>query len=315
MKARLALAAYVLIKGCDASLLKWLQERGQLSMARFGMAVDPISFCNVFFFASLASGLVLLLIDLPGVRRQLPALTGGDRWLLASRAALGFCIGPLAYFLALRQLPVVSLTLLLTLILPVTALLARSLLGEPLPRRFGLTLLLLPAGLWLSSAMAGSMSSTAGSTAGNSLGGVGWALVSVLAFACAGILNRLSASRGWGTGLSLGVTSLGAAVVFGLIALLMYGPDHFFFPRLWWVVGVLLGYAGVIRVGSELCLLTSYRQLGALAVALWGNAVVVVAILSAHLLLGEPVGPRTLAGAGLILSALVLGGDGTNRER
>jgi hypothetical protein len=74
-------------------------------MARFGIAVDPISFCNVFFFASLASGLVLLLMDLPGVRRQLPALTGGDRWLLASRAALGFCIGPLAYFLALRPPP------------------------------------------------------------------------------------------------------------------------------------------------------------------------------------------------------------------
>ena len=313
MRGRLALAAYVLIKGCDPSLLKWLQERGQLSMVRFGMAVDPISFCNVFFFASLASGLVLLLMDLPGVRRQLPTLTGGDRWLLASRAALGFCIGPLAYFLALRQLPVVSLTLLLNLILPVTALLARSLLGEPLPRRFGLTLVLLPAGLWLSSAMAGSMNSPADRD--RILIGVGWALVSVVAFACAGILNRLSATRGWGIGLSLGLTSLGAAAVFGLIALRIYGPDHFFFPRMWWVVGVLLGYAGVIRVGSELCLLTSYRQLRALDVALWGNAVVVVAILSAHLLLGEPVGPRTLAGAALILSALALGVDGTNRER
>jgi drug/metabolite transporter (DMT)-like permease len=307
VKGRLALGAYVLIKGCDPSLLKWLQERGQLSMARFGIAEDPISFCNVFFFASLASGLVLLLIDLPGVRRELPTLTGSDRWLLASRAALGFCIGPLAYFLALRQLPVVSLTLLLTLILPVTALLARSLLGEPLPRRFGLTLVLLPAGLWLSSAMAGSMDSAA--DRGRILSGVGWALVSVLAFACAGILNRLSASRNWGIGLTLGLTSLGAAAVFGIIALLMYGPDHFFFPRLWWVVGVLLGYAGVIRVGSELCLLASYRQLGALAVALWGNGVVVVAILSAHLLLGEPLGPRTLAGSALILSALALGVD------
>jgi drug/metabolite transporter (DMT)-like permease len=62
-------------------------------------------------------------------------------------------------------------------------------------------------------------------------------------------------------------------------------------------------------VGSELCLLASYRQLGALAVALWGNGVVVVAILSAHVLLGEPLGPRTLAGSALILSALALGVD------
>jgi drug/metabolite transporter (DMT)-like permease len=133
-----------------------------------------------------------------------------------------------------------------------------------------------------------------------------WALVSVLAFALAGILNRLSAGRPWGIGLSLGVTSLGAAVVFGLISLLLYGPDHFLYLRMWWVVGVLLVYAGVIRLGSELCLLTSYRQLGALSVALWGNAVVVVAFLSAHLLLGEAIGPRTLGGAALILAALLV---------
>lgn len=303
MRARLALLAYVLIKGCDPSILKWLQERGETAVVRYGMQQDPISFCNVFFFASLVSGLGLLLIDLPGVRRQLPALTGGDRALLASRAALGFCIGPMAYFLALRRLPVVNLTLILTLILPVTALLARSVLGEPLPRRFVLSLVLLPLGLWLSSTMGAPVTSAEGST---SIAGVLWALVSVLAFALAGILNRLSAGRPWGIGLSLGVTSLGAAVVFGLISLLLYGPDHFLYLRMWWVVGVLLVYSGVIRLGSELCLLRSYRQLGALSVALWGNAVVVVAFLSAHLLLGEAIGPRTLGGAALILAALLV---------
>ncbi|MFN6353948.1 MAG: DMT family transporter [Cyanobacteriota bacterium] len=306
MRAGLALLAYVLIKGCDPTLLKWLQERGETAVARYGMQEDPISFCNVFFFASLATGLASLAIDLPGVKRQLSALTSGDRLLLASRAALGFCIGPMAYFLALRRLPVVSLTLIFTLILPVTAVLALVVLREPLPKRFGLSLTLLPVGLWLSSSMAMPMASAADRS--TSLAGVLWALVSVVAFAIAGVLNRLTAGRPWGLGLSLGVTSLGAAVVFGLISLLLYGPDHFLYLRTWWVVGVLLIYAGVVRLGSELCLLISYRHLGALAVALWGNGVVVVALLSAHLFLGESLGPRTLAGAVGILAALVVSG-------
>lgn len=62
-------------------------------------------------------------------------------------------------------------------------------------------------------------------------------------------------------------------------------------------MGVLLIYAGVVRLGRELCLLMSCRHLDALAVA------------SAPLLLGESLGTLTLGGAALILAALAVGGQ------
>jgi len=135
--APLALLGHVLLSGCDASVLTAGGE-------------DPISFGNVFFYANLATGLVVLLLDRGCLKRQLPQLVLRDRSLLCLRAALGSLIGPICYFLALQRLTVISQTLLFTLILPVTALLAQLLLREPLPKRFGFSLALLPLGLLIS---------------------------------------------------------------------------------------------------------------------------------------------------------------------
>lgn len=308
--APLALLAYVLIRGCDASVLKWLQERGAATVLRTGGAEDPISFSNVFFFASLGTGVAMLLVDRGGVRRQWPQLSMADRALLASRALLGFLLGPIAYFLALQRLSVTSQTLLFTLILPLTALLARWLLQEPLPPRFALTLVLLPAGLLISRSM--ELAGTAG--VGLDPLGVCWALLSVAAFALCGVLNRMVAGRPWGVGLTLGLSSLLAALVFGGLTLLVFGPAQFLHLRWWWLMGVLLVYTGGISVGGELMLLASYRGLGAITVAIWGNAGVLVALASAHLLLGEPLGPRTLLGAAVVLAALLAGGTAAAME-
>ena len=59
---------------------------------------------------------------------------------------------------------------------------------------------------------------------------------------------------------------------------------------------------------SELLLLMSYRGLGAITVALWGNAGIFVSLVSAYLLLGEVLNARTLMGALLILAALLMAG-------
>ncbi|MFN9618401.1 MAG: EamA family transporter [Synechococcaceae cyanobacterium] len=301
--APLALLAYVLLRGCDASVLKWLQERGAATLLRTGGAEDPISFSNVFFFANLAIGLTVTLLDRRRLQVELPQLTSADRALWIGRASLGSLLGPIGYFLALQRLSVTSQTLLFTLILPATALLAWLLLREPLPRRFGLTLVLLPAGLLISRSMQGMLSPEAG---GLDPLGVAWALMSVAAFAAAGVLNRLVADKDWGTGLTIGLSSLLAALVFGLITLLLSGPAQFLHLRWWWVMGVLLVYTASISLGGELLLLLSYRGLGATTVALWGNGCVLVSLLSAHLLLGERLGPHTLAGAALILAALLV---------
>ena len=92
--APLALAAYILIRGCDASVLKWLQERGVATALRSGGGEDPISLCNVFFFATLLSGLVLAVADRRRLERELPKLGPGDLGLLGHGPALASWSAP-----------------------------------------------------------------------------------------------------------------------------------------------------------------------------------------------------------------------------
>jgi drug/metabolite transporter (DMT)-like permease len=67
-------------------------------------------------------------------------------------------------------------------------------------------------------------------------------------------------------------------------------------------------YTACINLGGELLLLMSYRRLGAITVALWGNGAIFVSLVSAYLLLGEALSMRTLIGALLILAALLMAG-------
>ena len=305
--APLALLGYVLLRGCDASVLKWLQERGAATLLRTAGAVDPISFGNVFFYANLATGLVVILLDRGCLKRQLPQLVLRDRSLLCLRSALGSLIGPICYFLALQRLSVISQTLLFTLILPITALLAHLLLREPLPKRFGFSFALLPLGLLISRNVDLSLF-WAAPWSGLDPVGLALGLLSVLAFSASGVLNRVVVDKGWGAGLSIGLTNLLAALVFGTITLVFYGPAQFLYMRWWWLFGLLLVYTACINLGGELLLLMSYRGLGAITVALWGNGGIFVSFVSAYLLLGEALSVRTLTGALLILAALLMAG-------
>jgi drug/metabolite transporter (DMT)-like permease len=303
--APLALLGYILLRGCDASVLKWLQERGAATLLRTDGAVDPIGFSNVFFYSNLATGLVILLLDQKRLRHQLPQLAPKDQSILCLRAFLGGLVGPICYFQALKTLSVSSQTLLFTLILPATALLAKLILQEPLPRRFGLSLALLPAGLLISHGI--HWSSTTGPSGHDlNLGGMSWSLVSVLAFSVSGILNRVTADKNWGTGLTIGLTNLLVAAVFGAVTLIAFGPEQFLYMRWWWLFGLLLIYTTCISLGGELLLLASYRGLGAITVALWGNAVILVALVSANIVLSEPLNLQTLLGAAVISGALLM---------
>ena len=136
--------------------------------------------------------------------------------------------------------------------------------------------------------------------------GVAWGSLAVIAFAIGGVLNRACSTRGMGVGLTVGLGSLGAAVIFAVIALTLYGPDHFIALKLWWVLGVIGGYGLTISLGSQWTLMLSYRQLGAAQISLWSSLTLVVALLGVHLLLGEPLGQATIGGTALILMAPIL---------
>jgi drug/metabolite transporter (DMT)-like permease len=303
--AWLALALYILLRGSDSTVLRWLQRSGSAAEVASQGGGNPISVCNVFFFSSLICGVVVLLLDRQRVRRQWPRLRPADRGLLALQGALGFLVGPTALYLALDRLGVIPQTLLFALILPVSALLGLWLLGERLPPRFPLSVVLLLAGLLLASGSMGGMGLPAG-TSGLDPRGVGWALVSVAAFSGSGVLNRMVAARGWGPGLTVGLGSVAAALVFGVAAVLLFGPEHFLHLRLWWVLGVLGLYACVITLGSQLALMASYRDLGIARISLWGALSLPIAFLEAGLLLGEPIGVGTIVGLATVLAALAV---------
>lgn len=294
------LSLYILLRGMDSTLLKVLQQAGSATHSAGGP--ETISFCNVYFFSSLICGLAVVVLDRTGLVANLSRLQSDDRLLLVLQSFSGFFLGPVAFYLALARLSVVEQTLLFSLTLPCTALAAHLLLREALPRSFAISAGLITIGLWL----ANNGNRQASSAAGSDMHGVVWALVGVLAFSISAVLNRLTAQRGLGVGLTVGVSSLAAAVVFGVIALSLFGPGHFFYLRLWWVLGLIGGYAIAITLGSQLSLMLAYARLGVLTVTFWSSLTIVVAIAAAHGVLKEPLQTNSVVGAAMIVAATAI---------
>ena len=294
MKSALLLGLFILLRGSEGNVLKLLQRGGD----------ELISFCNVFFFSSLITGVVMVLQERRVLGDQLKNLPAAERQLLAWQGFLGYLLGPIGFFLALEHLSVVAQTFLFSLTVPLSAIAAAGLLRERLPPLFPLTLGLICAGVLLGSSSSGGAMGML--TPDDQWLGVAWGSLAVIAFAIGGVLNRACSTRGMGVGLTVGLGSLGAAVIFAVIALTLYGPDHFIALKLWWVLGVIGGYGLTISLGSQWTLMLSYRQLGAAQISLWSSLTLVVALMGAHLLLGEPLGPAAIGGSTLILLALIL---------
>ncbi len=295
----LPLALYILLRGLDATVLKGLQDYGLQHPVG---GENPVSFCNVFFLAQLTVGLAALLPGRRTLAADLGRLGAADRRLLALDAVLGLFLGPIAYYLALESLSVISQTLLFALVLPLSALLARWWLGEALPAGFWLSVPLIGAGLALPQ---GAMALDSGRM--DEAAGIAWALVGVLAFAGSAVSGRAIAGRGWPAALTVGLPTLLSALGFGVIALVLFGPHHFLLLRLWWLVGVIGLYALTLSLGRELALRQAYRRCSVATVSLWASLALVVAVLSAALLLGEPLTAPVLGGSALVLAGVLAG--------
>ena len=293
------LALFILLRGSDSSLLKWLQIQGSAAAG----AGQPISFCNVFFFSSLVTGLAILFWDRRGTLRRLPSLTPTDRRLLVTHSFTGFFLAPMAYYLALEQLSVVQQTLLFSLTVPCTALVARFVLKESLPRLFPLSCGLITLGLLLS-ARAGAMADSPGMALDGR--GVAWACVGIAAFAWSGVNARLLSQKSIGVGLTIGVSSLMAAQAFAVIAIVLFGPSHFIALSRWWVLGVIGGYACLVTLGSQWSLMQAYACFGVVTVTVWATLTLVVSLVVAHGLLAEPLSPMAIGAAALIVLAVLV---------
>jgi len=94
--------------------------------------------------------------------------------------------------------------------------------------------------------------------------------------------------------------------VFALIALQQYGPEHFFYLSLWWVLGVIVVYGLTICLGAEVFRLFAQRHFQVAQVGLAGSAALVITVLSAALLLQEPIAPATVLSLLLVLAGVSL---------
>ena len=300
-------AIFIVLRGLDNTVLKLLQLHGASNPVN---GVNPVSFCNVFFFVQLISGVTFLFIGRRDLSEQIASLDRNDRYLLMSDAFLGRFLGPVAYFFSLNALSVITQTLLFALTLPVSALMARWILRERLPKAFTTSVLLISSGLLLHQL---SQMATIGQQ--TNLVGVGWALVGVMAFSGAALTGRTIAGRHLTASLSIGVGATASALVFGLLAILMFGPEHFLLLQIWWVLGVLLLYSLTLSLGSEVALRMAYRQASVATVSLLGSLSIVVAVTSAALLLNETIHPGTIIGVMLLVAGVRLSKKTTNPNR
>ncbi|SBO42118.1 hypothetical protein [Cyanobium sp. NIES-981] len=293
----MALLAYVVLKGLESTVVRALQLQG----ARHPVdGVNPVSACNLFFFALLVVGVSVMVADHRSLRRQLPRLQRHQWNLLGLDLLAGSLTGPLGSYMAIESLAVIEKTLVFTLVLPASALLSRLWLKEPFPRRFWLTTGVIGLGLGLASLGSGAPMGM------HRLAGLGWGAVGVAGFSCSAVTARRLGQEGLGLGLTTGLPSLLAALVFLAIGLVLFGAEHFMHLQLWWVAGVIGLYALTVVLGSEWSLRLSYRRFRVATVAVVGSLSLVVSVLSAAALLAEPAGPPVLLGSALVLAGVLL---------
>ncbi|MEB3194323.1 MAG: DMT family transporter [Cyanobacteriota bacterium] len=297
----IGLVGYVVVTGLRSTVLKGLQIQGSANPIG---GENPISFCNVFLVSQLMIGLALILSEPRRTWAQMGLLSRTQRIQLATDAFFGCFLAPMAFFLALDKLTVISQTLLFALTLPASALLARTWLKERLPERFWWSLGLITTGLLVGRLFR--PMALGHPEMMDQLTGVLWALVSVGATALRNCIRRTMAGHTLCRGLSVGIPNLAGALVFAVIALQQYGPQHFFYLRLWWVMGVIVIYGLTLCLGAEVLRQFSQRHYTVGQLGLASSTSLVVTVLTAALLLREPFQPATLASMVLILLGVSL---------
>ena len=301
------LTIFIVLRGLDNTVLKALQLYG---MNHPVDGVNPVSFCNIFFFVQLISGVTFLIKGRRGLQQEIINLKDHERHLLVGDAFLSRFLGPVAYYFSLNSLSVITQTLIFALILPVSGLMANWIIKESLPKNFIISMVLISSGLLLHQ-----LSGMVNVENNNNLVGIIWSVVGVMAFSGSALTGRKIAARRLSVGLSFGMGATISALVFGILAILLFGPHHFLLLKLWWVGGVLLLYALTISLGSELALRMAYRKSSVATVSLLGSLSIVVAVTSAALLLNETIHPGTILGVMLIITGVMLGRKGTNQNQ
>jgi drug/metabolite transporter (DMT)-like permease len=284
------------------------ETRGLALVALSTVAYGVLPILGKVAYAAGVSVLALLAWRYVVAALLVVALERGPRPPLRERLRLWgigsvFVFNSIAYFRALSEIPA-SVTALVLYTYPVIVALLAALVGvERLTGRAVVAAL---------SAFAGCALTARGAPAGAPLplSGVAWALAAALVYA-----SYIVLSSRFGAGVPARVLALhlaqAAAVVCVALALAEGGLALPLHPR------ALLSVAGIAVVSTVVAMtlfLAGMALVGPTRASVLSSLEVIVTLVLAFLLLGERLGPRQWAGAGLILGAVVLQNLGVLRR-
>lgn len=293
----------VLIFGASSAVTRKITELGS---QHFMNGENPISLCNVLFVGNLCALLVLLAIHRQQWRRHTLVQLTQQEWLnLSIVAVLAGAIAPGLIFQALATTQVTNVILVGRLEPPLTLALSVWLLHDRVGRWEVLGAIAAFVGVLLTVVLQPAQVS-AMQMGGLAIGlGELMAALGAIALAIATIIGKQKLGRVPVGLYTIVRTGLGT-VIFFLIALVLYGQDHFmgvFSPFLWkW----MLVYGVIIVVIGQSFWLTGLRASSVSMASIIGSFVPIAGIVAAYLILGEVPTRAQYIGGGVILLGLVL---------
>jgi drug/metabolite transporter (DMT)-like permease len=295
----------VLISAASNSVVAKLHNLGECHLAPDGR--NPISFCNIFFTGSVVAFFTLLLSH-PGEVKpsKMKGFSRKDWILTIVSGALAGAIAPIMFFKALTETAVTNVVLVQTIEIPMVLVLAWLMRGEKSTPTAILGAMVAFGGVILTSVighegpfhlMRGDVLTIVGTFSG------------VLATQLSrDVLQRMSP-------ILYGIirNSLGS-VLFAMIVLKVYGPQHFgevFTPYLWmWT----LVYGSIVVVGGQLTWLMGVKSAKAGDIALAVAFTPVAGVFFAYLLLGEKPAWGQWVGGAVIMAGVALHLFGERKE-
>ncbi len=301
--AQLYLWLAILIFGASSAITRKLTQIGTQHLID---GQNPISLCNVLFVGNLCALIVLILVygkqwNRPNLRK----ITKKDWLALVVVAIFSGAIAPALIFQALAIAPVNNIVLVGRLEPPLTIALSVWLLKERVNRCQVLGAFAAFVGVVLTIVL---QSPEMGSMNTGVIAGTGelMAAIAAIASVAATFMSKVYLSS-----IPLGIsnivrTTLGT-IIFFVVAMVLYGSDHFinaFSPFLWkW----MLVYGAVIVVLGQSLWLKGLRTATVTTASLAGSFTPIVGILAAYLILGEAPNLAQYIGSSFILLGIILG--------
>ena len=301
----------VLIFGASSAITRKITELGA---QHFVNSENPISLCNVLFVGNLCALIVFVIIYRHQLNRKTLSQLSQREWTsLGSVAILAGALAPGLIFQALSTTSVTNVVLLGRLEPPLTLALSIWWLRERVNRWERIGAIVAFGGVFLSILLQ-PVQAAMTSQAGTSIGfGELQAAIGAGVLALSTILGKRYLAK-----VPLGIysvvrTGLGT-IVFFIIAMMLYGSDHFagvFSPFLWkW----MLLYGVVIVVVGQSFWIAGLRASSVSKASLVGSFSPIAGILAAYLILGEVPVAAHYIGGGMILLGLVLSRMGLRRR-